>query len=60
MYVHCLDGFPRRSLDATPSGINKFDALESPDFQLVQGCTKRFATQTPSGVAGSTLRLSRM
>ena len=44
----CLHGFPRHGLNATHSGMNKFDGPESLNFILVKESILRFVTQAPS------------
>ena len=44
----CLQGFPHHGLDATHSGMNKFDGSDSANFKLVKECIKGFAAQAPS------------
>ncbi|KAK0728575.1 hypothetical protein B0T26DRAFT_869597 [Lasiosphaeria miniovina] len=39
----CLDTFPRKGLDATHSGMNKFQGPECPSFKLVKDAVKQFA-----------------
>ncbi|KAK4162839.1 putative kinesin light chain [Cladorrhinum sp. PSN259] len=39
----CLHGFPRQGLDATHSGMNKFQGPECPNFKLVKDAVKQFA-----------------
>ncbi|KAK4653773.1 hypothetical protein QC762_0087050 [Podospora pseudocomata] len=39
----CLHGFPRRGLDATHSGMNKFKGPECPNFKLVKDAVQQFA-----------------
>ncbi|KAK3373972.1 hypothetical protein B0T24DRAFT_283145 [Lasiosphaeria ovina] len=39
----CFDTFPRKGLDATHSGMNKFQGPECPNFKLVKDVVKQFA-----------------
>ena len=40
----CLQGFPRHGLDATHSGMNKFESPDSADFKLVKETLVKFAS----------------
>jgi hypothetical protein len=42
----CLDTFRRRGLDATHSGMNKFDGPESKNFKLVKNAIRDFANDS--------------
>ena len=44
----CLHGFSRHGLDATHSGMNKFDGPDSANFKLVNESIKGLAAQAPS------------
>ncbi|RMZ88350.1 hypothetical protein DV736_g4421, partial [Chaetothyriales sp. CBS 134916] len=44
----CLDTVPRQGLDATHSGMNKFDHPESPNFILVQEVIAKFVKNASS------------
>jgi hypothetical protein len=44
----CLDTFQRKGLDATHSGMNKFDGPESSNFKLVKDAIRRFAKDASS------------
>ncbi|KAK4663369.1 hypothetical protein QC763_0097850 [Podospora pseudopauciseta] len=39
----CLHGFPRQGLDATHSGMNKFQGPECPNFKLVKDAVRKLA-----------------
>ncbi|KAK3352633.1 hypothetical protein B0T25DRAFT_189556 [Lasiosphaeria hispida] len=44
----CLDTFPRKGLNATHSGMNKFQGPECPNFKLVQDAVRQFAGNAPT------------
>lgn len=44
----CLHGFHRQGLDATHSGMNKFEGPECPNFKLVKDAIKQFAENAPA------------
>ncbi|KAK4680131.1 hypothetical protein QC764_0041900 [Podospora pseudoanserina] len=44
----CLHGFHRQGLDATHSGMNKFEGPECPNFKLVKHAIKQFAENAPA------------
>ncbi|RMZ85744.1 hypothetical protein DV737_g411, partial [Chaetothyriales sp. CBS 132003] len=46
----CLDTVPRQGLNATHSGMNKFNGPENPNFVLVQGILSKFVKNASSVV----------
>src|SRR5437667_5050905 len=44
----CLIGFPRQGLQATHSGMNKFDSPENGNFRLVKDTIRGFAKNASS------------
>lgn len=47
----CLDTFPRLPLDATHSGMNKFDGPHSANFLSVRNVIRQFADDASAVVA---------
>src|SRR5215472_11426458 len=47
-YSACLDTFQRQPLDATHSGMNKFDSPNNPNFRQVKEAIRQFANNASS------------